>query len=82
MHHGAVMLLSIPAVVILSLCAAILIGWNGGLIAILITVAYTVIAGIAGSALLVSGAVEHRGCSRHLHALDETRKLPVARLLR
>lgn len=81
-HHGAVMILSIPAVVILALCAAIVIGWNGGLIAILITVAYTAIAGIAGSALLVSGAVEHRGYSRQLRALDEIRKLPEARLLR
>lgn len=72
---------SVPIVVIGAVLGAfVLPGWAGFLGVVLAGV-YTLVGGIAGFAVIVSGLAEHRQSARQLRGLDDLRKLPEARVV-
>jgi hypothetical protein len=81
-NRGIVMLAMIPLVILGAIGAAFAIGsTTGTVLALLGAVAYALLGGIGGIAMLASGAVEHRLITKQLREIDQPRQLPAARVI-
>lgn len=79
--RGVVMLAMVPIAVVGGLFAALILGIIGGLVAVVLALAYAMIGGIGGIAMIVTGTMAFRHTRRELAKLGEPLQLPAARVI-